>query len=208
MRISSGVVPARLDVCPPGSGSLDRAVGRFPDVLDRFDADRVPQGGRSGSVDRQRRPRVPRTVRVPARGDRRAVPVDGRRGAGRHAVGRLGQRGQGAARRPRRQDDDVLRRQRAGGARDGAGAERRALRRDLARRQDLSGRRRRNVEDVLRSRRQVHLGAGRRSRRRRLRGDGRQGCHLQDHSRTAPVPASTRRTPPTSSRSQSRRRAS
>ena len=54
-------------------------------------------------VDRQRRSHVPRTDGLARRRDLRAVPVDGRGGRGRHAVGGQRQRGPGAEDREGRQ---------------------------------------------------------------------------------------------------------
>ena len=79
-----------------GPGRLRRRRScRDADVLDGLDAGRFPQGRRRGPVDRQRRPRLPRPVDLAGRGNRGAVPVDGRRRRRRHAVGRHRQRRQG-----------------------------------------------------------------------------------------------------------------
>ena len=95
---------------------------RIRHVLDRLDAGRLPEGRCRRSLDRQRRPRVPRPVGVARRGNRRAVSLDRRRRRGRNAVGRQRQRRPGAEGREGRQAVDVLRCGRARGACARAGA--------------------------------------------------------------------------------------
>ncbi len=174
----------------------------MPDVLDGRHPGRFPQGRRRGSVDRQRRPRVPRAVDVARRRNRRAVPVDAcspaptaRSGPGTGNEGKVLKIGKDG------KVVDVLRRDRARSPRASSPAPNGGLYvAHLARRQDLPRERGRHGADLLRSRRQVHLGARARSRGQPLRRDRRQGRHLQDHARTARARASTRPAPPTSCR--------